>query len=179
MLFAINGNSLKRLPLRCVSFDPSAATEKVLLKECIKSLQINDKEITEQEIMGKIGRAKDNMQSADSYYRQHESNYREKKIAEVYKMYQKRLKECVRQIFNNLPSYNHPHYRWNKCSRARDVAALCTFMFCVRWADAVGFTADRHIVHGADWFFFGIYYFKVFNISFFQFSAHYFCQRAD
>ena len=29
------------------------------------------------------------MLSPDAYYRQHESNFREKKIAEVYKMYQK------------------------------------------------------------------------------------------
>ena len=49
-------------------------------------------DISEQEIMGKISRAKDNMLSPDSYYRQHESNYREKKIAEEYKLYQKRLK---------------------------------------------------------------------------------------
>lgn len=76
--------------------------QKVLLKECIKSLQINDKEITEQEIMGKIGRAKDNMQSPDSYYREHESNYREKKIAEAYKMYQKRLKENNALDFDDL-----------------------------------------------------------------------------
>ncbi|MBM6838098.1 UvrD-helicase domain-containing protein, partial [Clostridium saudiense] len=76
--------------------------QKVLLKECIKALQINDKEITEQEIMGKIGRAKDNMQSPDSYYREHESNYREKKIAEVYKMYQKRLKENNALDFDDL-----------------------------------------------------------------------------
>ena len=76
--------------------------QKVLLKECIKQLQINDKEITEQEIMGKIGRAKDNMQSPDSYYRQHESNYREKKIAEVYKLYQKRLKENNALDFDDL-----------------------------------------------------------------------------
>ena len=54
--------------------------QKTLIKECIKILQINDKEITEQEIMGKISKAKDNMQSADSYYREHESNFREKKI---------------------------------------------------------------------------------------------------
>ena len=76
--------------------------QKVLLKECIKSLQINDKEITEQEIMGKIGRAKDNMQSPDSYYRENEHNYREKKIAEVYKMYQKRLKENNALDFDDL-----------------------------------------------------------------------------
>ena len=76
--------------------------QKVLLKECIKALQVNDKEITEQEIMGKIGRAKDNMKSPDSYYRENEHNYREKKIAEVYKMYQKRLKENNALDFDDL-----------------------------------------------------------------------------
>ena len=76
--------------------------QKTLIKECIKILNINDKEITEQEIMGKISKAKDNMQSADSYYREHESNFREKKIAEVYKMYQKRLKENNALDFDDL-----------------------------------------------------------------------------
>ena len=52
--------------------------------------------------MGKIGRAKDNMQSPDSYYRENEHNYREKKIAEVYKMYQKRLKENNALDFDDL-----------------------------------------------------------------------------
>ncbi|WP_343009654.1 DNA helicase PcrA [Clostridium celatum] len=76
--------------------------QKTLIKECIKLLQINDKEITEQEIMSKISKAKDNMQSADSYYRENESNFREKKIAEVYKMYQKRLKENNALDFDDL-----------------------------------------------------------------------------
>ena len=76
--------------------------QKTLLKECIKALQINDKDITEQEIMGKISRAKDNMQNADSFYREHESNFREKKIAEVYRMYQKRLKDNNALDFDDL-----------------------------------------------------------------------------
>lgn len=76
--------------------------QKTLIKECIKFLEINDKEITEQEIMGKISRAKDNMKNADAYYREYESNFREKKIAEVYKMYQKRLKENNALDFDDL-----------------------------------------------------------------------------
>lgn len=76
--------------------------QKTLLKECIKALQINDKDITEQEIMGKISRAKDNMQNADSFYREHESNFREKKIAEVYRLYQKRLKDNNALDFDDL-----------------------------------------------------------------------------
>lgn len=76
--------------------------QKTLIKECIKILNINDKEITEQEIIGKISRAKDNMKSADSYYRENEYNFREKKIAEVYRMYQKRLKENNALDFDDL-----------------------------------------------------------------------------
>ena len=76
--------------------------QKTLLKECIKALNINDKEITEQEIMSKIGKAKDNMQSPSSYMREHQSNFREKKIADVYEMYQKRLKENNALDFDDL-----------------------------------------------------------------------------
>ena len=76
--------------------------QKTLLKECIKALNINDKDITEQEIMSKIGKAKDNMQSPASFMRENESNFREKKIAEVYEMYQKRLKENNALDFDDL-----------------------------------------------------------------------------
>ncbi|WP_299996649.1 DNA helicase PcrA [uncultured Clostridium sp.] len=79
-----------------------SSDQKTLVKECMKVLSINDKEITENEIMSKISKAKDNMQSADSYYREHEHNFREKKIAEVYKMYQKRLKENNSLDFDDL-----------------------------------------------------------------------------
>ena len=45
-----------------------SSDQKTLLKECIKALQINDRDISEQEIMGKISRAKDSMLSPDAYY---------------------------------------------------------------------------------------------------------------
>ena len=90
-----------------------SSDQKTLLKECIKALQINDKDISEQEIMGKISRAKDNMLSPDSYYRQHESNFREKKIAEVYKMYQKRLKENNAIDFDDIINYTIKIFREN------------------------------------------------------------------
>ena len=76
--------------------------QKTLLKDCMKTLNINDKDITLQEIMGKIGRAKDNMITAESFMREHESNFREKKIADVYEMYQKRLKENNALDFDDL-----------------------------------------------------------------------------
>ncbi|WP_300383737.1 UvrD-helicase domain-containing protein [Clostridium sp.] len=78
--------------------------QKTLLKDCIKSLKINDKDITLQEIMGKIGKAKDNMQTPAAFMRENESNFREKKIAEVYEMYQKKLKENNALDFDDLIS---------------------------------------------------------------------------
>ncbi|MGG7058246.1 DNA helicase PcrA [Clostridium tertium] len=76
--------------------------QKTLIKECMQALNINDKDITDREIMGKIGKAKDNMQSPSSFMRENESNFREKKIAEVYEMYQKRLKENNALDFDDL-----------------------------------------------------------------------------
>lgn len=79
-----------------------SSDQKVLVKECMKALSINDKDLTEQEIIGKISRAKDGMQTPESYMREHESNFREKKIADVYTMYQKRLRENNALDFDDL-----------------------------------------------------------------------------
>lgn len=76
--------------------------QKTLIGECMKALNINDKDINQREIIGKIGRAKDKMQSAESFKREHESNFRENKIADVYLMYQKRLKENNAMDFDDL-----------------------------------------------------------------------------
>lgn len=79
-----------------------SSDQKTLVKECMKALNINDKDITEQEIIGKIGKAKDSMQGTRSYMLENESNFREKKIADVYEMYQKRLKENNALDFDDL-----------------------------------------------------------------------------
>lgn len=79
-----------------------SSDQKTLVKECMKTLNINDKDITEQEILGKIGKAKDRMQSVRSFMLENEANFREKKIADVYEMYQKRLKENNALDFDDL-----------------------------------------------------------------------------
>ena len=76
--------------------------QKTLINDCMKILDINDKEITYKEIAGKIGRAKDKMQTAESYKRENEYNYRENKIADVYLLYQKRLKQNNAMDFDDL-----------------------------------------------------------------------------
>ena len=76
--------------------------QKTLINECMKALNINDKDISYKEIVGKIGRAKDKLQSAQSYKREFETNFRENKIADVYLMYQKKLKENNAMDFDDL-----------------------------------------------------------------------------
>ena len=79
-----------------------SSDQKTLVKECMKSLNINDKDITEQEIMGKIGKAKDSMKTPRNFMLENEANFREKKVADVYEMYQKRLKENNALDFDDL-----------------------------------------------------------------------------
>lgn len=79
-----------------------SSDQKTLLNECMKALNINDKDISQKEIMGKISRAKDKMKTPESYKREFESNFRENKIADVYLMYQKRLKENNAMDFDDL-----------------------------------------------------------------------------
>ena len=79
-----------------------SSDQKTLVKECMKTININDKDISEQEIISKIGKAKDRMQTARSFKLENESNFRENKIADVYEMYQKRLKENNALDFDDL-----------------------------------------------------------------------------
>ncbi|MGL4109477.1 DNA helicase PcrA [Clostridium sp. LP20] len=79
-----------------------SSDQKTLVNECMKALNINDKDITQREITGKIGRAKDKMQGPESFKREFEGNFRENKIADVYLMYQKKLKENNAMDFDDL-----------------------------------------------------------------------------
>lgn len=78
--------------------------QKTLITDCMKKLNIDSKDIDHKEILGKIGRAKDRLQGPESYKMEFESNYRENKIADVYVMYQKSLKENNAMDFDDLIS---------------------------------------------------------------------------
>ena len=79
-----------------------SSDQKTLVKECMKYLDINEKDISEQEIIGKIGSAKDRMQSAIAFKTENQYNFRENKIADVYVRYQQRLKENNALDFDDL-----------------------------------------------------------------------------
>lgn len=76
--------------------------QKTLIRQCMKEIGINDKEITEGEVIGKIGSAKDNLIQPEQFKKDHQYNFRENKIADVYLLYQKRLKSNNALDFDDL-----------------------------------------------------------------------------
>ncbi|AWI07018.1 DNA helicase PcrA [Clostridium drakei] len=76
--------------------------QKILIKQCMDELNINDDDITDREIINKIGEQKDNLISPDKYKKENEGNYRLNKIADAYILYQKRLKSNNALDFDDL-----------------------------------------------------------------------------
>ena len=76
--------------------------QKVLIKQCMEELKINDKDITDKEIINKIGEQKDNLVSPEQFKRENEHNFRVNKIADMYSLYQKKLKNNNALDFDDL-----------------------------------------------------------------------------
>jgi DNA helicase II / ATP-dependent DNA helicase PcrA len=76
--------------------------QKTLVRQCMKELNINEKDLTEGEIISKIGSAKDNLLQPEQFKKQNELNFRENKIADIYMLYQKKLKSNNALDFDDL-----------------------------------------------------------------------------
>ncbi|MCD2347737.1 DNA helicase PcrA [Clostridium guangxiense] len=76
--------------------------QKVLIKQCIKEIGINEKDITDKEVISKISSAKDKLVTPQQYKNENSSNYKLNKIADVYLLYQKKLKENNALDFDDL-----------------------------------------------------------------------------
>lgn len=75
---------------------------KRLIKECQKSLNIDDKKIPYKSVLSEISHAKDSLISPDEYYKSAGRDPRLAKIGELYRMYQKRLKDADAMDFDDL-----------------------------------------------------------------------------
>ncbi len=76
--------------------------QKTLVKHVMKELNINEKDISDGEILGTIGKAKDVLMSASAFKRENEGDFRKNKIADAYLLYQKKLKENNALDFDDL-----------------------------------------------------------------------------
>ncbi|WP_373898040.1 DNA helicase PcrA [Haloimpatiens sp. FM7315] len=78
------------------------ADQKVLMKECMKELNINEKDIKDKEFLSKISDQKNKLISAKKYKKENEGNYKLNKIADVYALYEKKLKNNNALDFDDL-----------------------------------------------------------------------------
>ena len=73
-----------------------------LMKECMKALNIEEKVLGHKAILNELGRAKDSLLSPAEFEAQAGSDFRKKKIAACYKMYQDRLAQADAMDFDDL-----------------------------------------------------------------------------
>lgn len=75
-----------------------------LMKDCMRSLNIDEKTIGHKVILGEIGRAKDSLLDPDAYAAQPQvqADFRLKMVAKCYTVYQRRLKEADAMDFDDL-----------------------------------------------------------------------------
>ncbi|WP_242953594.1 ATP-dependent helicase [Clostridium merdae] len=73
-----------------------------VMKDCLKALQIDEKELPVKSVLGEISRAKDSLVNAKEFSDRAGDDFRLKKIAEAYLMYQGRLKASDAMDFDDL-----------------------------------------------------------------------------
>ena len=95
-----------------VIFDYS--DQQTVVKDCIKELNLNEKNFPPKSVLHTIGQAKDELITTDIYTKMYESDFRMSKIAKIYELYQKKLKQnnaldfddiimLTIKLFNNNP----------------------------------------------------------------------------
>ncbi len=77
------------------------ADQKTLLKTCLSSMGVNEKEYPPSEMLHAIGRAKDKLMTPEDYINIY-SDYRNRNIGEIYKTYQRKLKEYNALDFDDI-----------------------------------------------------------------------------
>lgn len=86
-----------------IIFDTS--DQRTLVKSCIKSIGLDDKMFTDRSVLSEISNAKNEMLEPDQYTVRANGDFRKEKIALVYEMYQKRLKENNAIDFDDIINY--------------------------------------------------------------------------
>lgn len=83
-----------------VIFD--STDQQTVIKDCIKELNLNEKNFPYREVQAVIGRAKDELIEPELYTRTNASDFRLGKIAKIYELYQKKLKNNNALDFDDI-----------------------------------------------------------------------------
>ena len=76
--------------------------QKSLVKECLKELGFDEKQLPPRSVLSEISHAKDNLLTPESYALDYADDYRKKQIARVYSLYQHKLKTANDLDFDDL-----------------------------------------------------------------------------
>ncbi len=93
-----------------IGFDTSflifdTSDQKTLVKECMKTLKIDDKLFTDRSVLAEISNAKNEMLEPAAYRTKYAGDFRKEKIGEIYELYQKRLKDNNAIDFDDIINY--------------------------------------------------------------------------
>ena len=86
-----------------IIFDTS--DQRTLVKTCIKNIGLDDKMFTDRSVLSEISNAKNEMLEPEQYTVRANGDFRKEKIALVYEMYQKRLRENNAIDFEDIINY--------------------------------------------------------------------------
>ena len=86
-----------------IIFDTS--DQRTLVKTCIKAIGLDEKMFTDRSVLSEISNAKNEMLEPEQYTVRANGDFRKEKIALVYEMYQKRLKENNAIDFDDIINY--------------------------------------------------------------------------
>lgn len=86
-----------------VIFDTS--DQKTLIKECLKALKVDDKIFTDRGVLSEISNGKNEMLEPKAYSVKYAGDFRKEKIAEIYELYQRRLRENNAIDFDDIINF--------------------------------------------------------------------------
>jgi len=86
-----------------IIFDTS--DQKTLIKQSMKDLQIDDKLFNDKAVLSEISNAKNEMLEPEQYTARSNGDFRKEKIATVYELYQKKLKENNAIDFDDIINF--------------------------------------------------------------------------
>ena len=86
-----------------IIFDTS--DQRTLVKACMRDLAIDDKLFNDRSVLSEISNAKNEMLEPEQYKARSNGDFRKEKIATVYELYQKRLKENNAIDFDDIINY--------------------------------------------------------------------------
>ena len=84
-------------------FDTS--DQRTLIKECMKTLKIDDKMFTDRSVLSEISNAKNEMLEPKAYQTKYAGDYRKEIIGRIYELYQQRLKENNAIDFDDIINF--------------------------------------------------------------------------